>query len=442
MPSTIPSRSPRRSAVPLLGGLVAGMLAGLLVAPVPAAGAPAGTSVPGAATTSVPAPVTSELTGLALGAGRLPNCAAVVAAMPARARLAQRLMVGVQGDDPAGTAATVRDTQVGGIFIGGNATALLQNQALRGVQAMARIPLVVAVDDEGGRVQRIDALDGNLPSARTMARTMTPPQVRDVARARAKKLLARGITMNMAPDVDVSEQHADDVIGDRSFSADPDVVIQYATAYAQGQREAGIVTVLKHFPGHGHAGGDSHRGRVTTPPLAQLKAVDLKPYAALLGPAGPLADTSRTAVMVGHLDVPGLTTEGPLAGPSISTEGPLASPSISTEGPLAGSGISTDLPSSLTPAVYRLLRGEYGFDGMVVTDDLGGMRAITGTFALPQAVEKALSAGAEMALWSTGGRVTPVLDGLEQALASGRLDGALNATAVERILAAKGACSR
>ncbi len=393
-------RATRRSAVPLLGGLLAGMVGGLLVAP-PAAASPAAASQAVAASVAPSAPAPA-LTGLALGPNRLPNCAAVVAAMPTRARLAQRLMVGVQGDDPAGTAATVRDTQVGGIFVGGNATALLQDQALRGVQAMSRIPLAVAVDDEGGRVQRIDALDGDLPSARTMARTMTPAEVHDVARARAGKLLARGITMNMAPDVDVSDQPSGAVIGDRSFGNDPDVVTRYAAAYAQGQREAGIVTVLKHFPGHGHASGDSHRGRVTTPPLAQLKAVDLRPYAALLG-------TGPTAVMVGHLDVPGLTT---------------------------------DLPSSLTPAVYQLLRGEYGFDGMVVTDDLGGMKAITGTFTLPKAVETALSAGADMALWSTGGRIAPVLAGLEQALAAGRLDAAANSTAVERILAAKGTCSR
>ena len=385
-------RGTRRSAVPLLGGLVAGMLGGLVVAP-PAVASPA---------VAIAAPATPALTGLALGPDRLPHCAAVVEAMPVRARLAQRLMVGVAGDDPAGTAATVRDTQVGGIFVGGNATALLQNQALRGVQAMSRIPLTVAVDDEGGRVQRIDALDGNLPSARALARTMTPAQVHDVARARAKKLRARGITMNMAPDVDVSDQPSGAVIGDRSFSGDPDVVARYATAYAQGQRDAGIATVLKHFPGHGHANGDSHRGRVTTPPLAQLKAVDLKPYAAMLR-------TGPTAVMVGHLDVPGLTT---------------------------------GLPSSLTPAVYRLLRGEYGFDGMVVTDDLGGMKAITGTFTLPRAVETALSAGADMALWSTGGDVAPVLADLEQALAAGRLDATANGAAVQRILAAKGTCSR
>ncbi len=395
-----------RSAVPLLGGLVVGMLGSLLVAPASAA-----VPVPAAAPTSAPA-AAPELTGLALGADRLPDCSAAVAAMTPRARLAQRLMVGVQGDDPAGTASTVRDTQVGGIFIGGNATPLLRNQSLRGVQAASRVPLAVAVDDEGGRVQRIDALDGELPSARTLAATKTPLEVRDIARERAKKLVARGITMNMAPDVDVSDQPADDVIGDRSFSNNPDTVATYAIAYALGQREAGIFTVLKHFPGHGHASGDSHKGRVTTPPLAQLKADDLKPYATLLGDGGPLADNSgrgRTAVMVGHLDVPDLTT---------------------------------DLPSSLTPAVYQLLRKDYGFDGLVITDDLGAMKAITDEFTLPIAVQRALEAGADMALWTSGDKVTPVLDALQQALTSGKLDAAANDKAVTRILAAKGLCTR
>lgn len=409
--STSPSRRRSRSAVPLLGGLVVGMLGSLLVSPASAA-VPAPAAVPAAAAAAPgPAP-TPPLTGLALGADRLPDCSAVVSAMTPRARLAQRLMVGVQGDDPLATAATVRDTQVGGVFIGGNATQLLRNQSLRGVQAASRIPLSVAVDDEGGRVQRIDALDGELPSARTLAATRTPLEVRDIARERAKKLVARGITMNMAPDVDVSNQPADDVIGDRSFSNDPDTVSTYATAYALGQREAGIFTVIKHFPGHGHASGDSHQGRVTTPPLAQLKNDDLKPYATLLSDAGPLADSGgrgRTAVMVGHLDVPDLTT---------------------------------DLPSSLTPAVYQLLRTDYQFDGLVLTDDLGAMKAITDEFTLPEAVQKALEAGADVALWTSGDRVTPILDALQKALTSGKLDSAANDRSVARVLAAKGLCTR
>ena len=139
-------------------------------------------------------------------------------------------------------------------------------------------------------------------------------------------------------------------------------------------------------------------------------------YAEVL-PAG------SAAVMVGHLDVPGLTD---------------------------------GLPTSLTPATYRLLRDDYGFDGLVVTDDLGAMKAVTRTFALPEAVLAALAAGADAGLWSSGpgaggsgpagpagpsaAQITPVLDLLEKALADGRLDPAANDRAVARVLTAKGVC--
>ena len=384
-----PSRRPRRR-----GLVVAALAMALLAVPVPAA---------------AQAP---PLTGEALGADRLPDCAAVVESMAPRTRLAQRLMVGVDAADPSATATTVHDTQVGGIFLGGNATALLQDQALRGVQTRARIPLAVAVDDEGGRVQRIDELDGSLPSARRMAAELTPDEVRELARERADALVARGVTMNMAPTVDVGTQPAGSVIGDRAFGDDAAAAIPFARAFAEGQRGQGVFTVLKHFPGHGHADGDSHRGRVTTPPLDELRGADLLPYAELVGPDGPLASgegRDRTGVMVGHLDVPGLTD---------------------------------GLPTSLAPAAYALLRQDYGFDGLVLTDDLGAMKAVTGTYELPEAVEKALAAGADMALWSTGGRVAPVLDGLEGALAGGRLDPTANDLAVQRVLSAKGVCGR
>lgn len=372
---------------------VLGTLAALCVAATPAVA------------TAPPAPPAPPLTGEHLGPDRLPRCADVVAAMAPRDRLAQRLMVGVDAADPRGAAEDVRATQVGGVFLGGNATALLTDQALRGVQAMSRIPLAVAVDDEGGRVQRLDDLDGELPSARAMARNRTPAQVRELGEQRGREQRARGITMNLAPTVDVTGRSA--AIGDRAFADDPATVGAYAGAFAEGQRAAGVYTVLKHFPGHGRAAGDSHAGRVTTPPLADMRTTDLRPYAELLGPGGALAD-GRTGVLVGHLDVPGLTE---------------------------------DLPSSLTPAVYALLRDEIGFDGLVLTDDLGAMDAITDEFTLPEAVERALAAGADMALWSSGGRITPVLDRLEQALAAGRLDATAHEAAVARILAAKTVCS-
>lgn len=398
----MPSRRPPRFAVPLL----AGVLVGLLAVGVAVAARPGSSGAAGPAPVAVAAPAPPAVPdGSALGPDRLPPCGPAVAALSPRDRLAQRLVVGVDAADPAGAVETVRATRVGGIFLGGNATALLRDQALRRVQAVARLPVAVSVDDEGGRVQRVDALDGRIPGARRMAARYTPEQVRELARERGRALAARGVTVNFAPAVDVGEQPANAVIGDRAFSGDPAVVARYAAAFADGQREAGILPVLKHFPGHGHADGDSHRGRVTTPPLAQLRVADLLPYADLTR-AGPVA------VMVGHLDVPGLTD---------------------------------GLPSSLTPATYRLLRDDFGFDGLVVTDDLGAMKAVTGTFALPDAVLRALAAGADQALWSSGAQdaagVASVLDTLEAALADGRLDPAATDRAVTRVLASKRLCT-
>ncbi|WP_312858162.1 glycoside hydrolase family 3 N-terminal domain-containing protein [Pseudonocardia pini] len=332
-----------------------------------------------------------------------PNtCAPLVAAMSPRDRLAQRLMVGVDPADPAEAVATVRDTHVGGIFIGGNPTALLQNDALAAVQQAAPTKVAVAVDDEGGRVQRIDALDGDLPSARQMAQ-QTPEQVRALAEERGRQLLARGVTWDLAPSVDVSDQPRNAVIGDRAFSNDPAVVTEYAGAFEAGLRAAGVYGVLKHFPGHGHSSGDSHQGRVSVPPLDRLRQADLLPYADLLA----RLDHQQVGVMVGHLDVPGLTDS---------------------------------LPSSLTPATYRLLRTDYDFDGLVMTDDLGAMKAISGSFTPAQASLAALQAGADMALTSNVAPIAPILDTLQQALDAGTLPE--NDTAVERVLAAKALCTR
>jgi beta-N-acetylhexosaminidase len=375
------------------------VLAGLIVAGVVVAVRPV-------AEPAAPAP-SAALTGPAAPAAPADEpdpCAAAVSALSARDRLAQRLVVGVDGADPAAVADTVEASHVGGIFIGGNATALLRNQALDRVQAVSKTPLAVSVDDEGGRVQRIDGLDGQLPSARRMAARNTPDQVRALAQTRGTALAARGVTVDFAPVVDVGKQPANSVIGDRAFSDDPAAVVRYAGAFADGLRAADVLPVLKHFPGHGRASGDSHKGRVTTPPLDELRKTDLRPYEDLLG-------AGQVAVMVGHLDVPGLTD---------------------------------GLPTSLTPATYRLLRDDYHFDGLVVTDDLGAMKAVTGTFTLPEAVLKALSAGADQALWSSGAQdakaVGALLDSLEKALADGRLDPAANDRAVARVLAAKRAC--
>ncbi|HWD01197.1 MAG TPA: glycoside hydrolase family 3 N-terminal domain-containing protein [Amycolatopsis sp.] len=350
---------------------------------------------------SAPAPSPTAVPSSTPRSAQPSSCDSVLASMDVRARVAQLVVPGVDAGDPAAVTKLVRQQQVGGFFVGGNNTTLLQNHALDAVQRAAKIPVAVSVDEEGGRVQRIDDLDGSMPSARELAKTKTPDEVRALGEQRGEQLAARGITVDFAPDTDVSDEPDDAVIGDRSYSDDPATVRTYALAFADGLRAAGITPVLKHFPGHGHGSGDSHEGTVTTPPLTQLRQADLKPYE-------NIADYGPVEVMVGHLDVPGLTD---------------------------------GVPASLSPAAYQLLRGDYHFTGPIITDDLGGMKAITDQYPLPEAVLKALQAGADQALFSSGnGDVGAVLDRLVTAVSSGELPADQVAASVKRLLIAKHVC--
>ncbi|GAA1252409.1 glycoside hydrolase family 3 N-terminal domain-containing protein [Prauserella halophila] len=327
-----------------------------------------------------------------------PACSAV-ADMSTREKVAQLVVVGVESGEQA-TTQIVRDNQIGGLFIGGNATDLFTGDALASVQEAADVPVSIAIDDEGGRVQRLDELVGDIPSAREMARTMSPQDVRQLAVERGREMNERGVTVDYAPDLDLTDEPAGEAIGDRSFSTDPATARRYAKAFGDGLLEAGIQPVIKHFPGHGNASGDSHAGDVTTPPLPELRKHDLKPYERI----GQYGDVG---VMVGHLTVPQLTD---------------------------------GQPASISPAAYRLLREDYDFDGPVVTDDLGAMKAITDRHSLPEAVLLALQAGADQALWSSGGNVAPVLDRLERAATSGDLSAERIDTSLTRVLRAKDAC--
>ncbi|ODQ90950.1 beta-glucosidase [Mycolicibacterium flavescens] len=318
----------------------------------------------------------------------VPGCedpAVAATALPLRDKLAQLLMVGVTGADDA--RAVVTDHRVGGIFIGSwTDRSMLQNGELKAIaDSAAPLPLAVSVDEEGGRVQRLSSLIGSQPAPRELAATMTPEQVYAIALDRGRQMRDMGITIDFAPVVDVTDAPDNTVIGDRSFGSDPQQVTAFAGAYAQGLREAGLLPVLKHFPGHGHGSGDSHTGFVSTPAIDQLMNDDLIPYRTL-------TDDVPVAVMLGHLEVPGLT----------------------------GSD-----PASLSKPAYDLLRsGGYGgpaFTGPVFTDDLSSMAAINQRYGVAEAVLRALQAGADVALWITTDEVPAVLDALEQAVTAGQL---------------------
>lgn len=354
-------------------------------APAERAAAPSADVVTGAESATV-TPLSGPLTPPAAPAP--PACgdgAALLASMSTRDKLAQTLMVGVR--NAADARAVVGTHHVGGIMIGSwTDLSMLGDGTLNEISNLGPLPVAVSVDEEGGRVSRLSSLIGAIPPARTLAKTKTPDEVYQIALSRGQQMRGMGITIDFAPVVDVSSQADNTVIGDRSFGADAETVTTYAGAFARGLRDAGVLPVLKHFPGHGSGSGDSHTaGVVSTPPLDELMGSDLVPYRTLTaqGPVG---------VMIGHLEVPGLTG---------------------------------NTPASLSAAAINLLRsggyGGPGFNGPVFSDDLSSMAAISSRYGVAEAVLRALQAGSDVALWITTDEVPEVLDRLESAVGSGEL---------------------
>ncbi|MEZ5115376.1 MAG: glycoside hydrolase family 3 N-terminal domain-containing protein [Candidatus Nanopelagicales bacterium] len=358
-------------------------------------GAPGASTVASGETTAAAESATASVAESATPTRTCP----AAASLPLRQRLQQTLMVWADGS--AGSVPGVLtnpDVLIGGVFVGGNDTAGLEAGEFAAL-AERPVPPLVAVDDEGGQVQRIDGVVGDMPSAEDQADGMTPAEVRGMARDRGRALAELGITVDLAPVVDLNDGDSGGVIGDRAYSDDPDVVVDYAGAFARGLQQAGILPTLKHFPGHGRAQGDSHQTLPTTPPWASVQAQDLLPYEALLDRPGPWA------VMVGHLVVPGLTTEG--------------------------------RPASLDPAVYRYLREDLGFDGLVMTDELSGMKAVSASYGPADAAAAALAAGADLLLMAAPGDLTELLDRLETQVIAGELSEQRVTDAADHVLAAK-----
>ncbi len=347
-------------------------------------------------------PATSSKASTPTAAPPPPNCGDPTT-LPPRDKLAQLLMVGVKDADDA--KAVVDNQHVGGIFIGSWTDLTIFDGPLAELAANpGPLPLAVSVDEEGGRVSRLKARIGTAPAPKVLAQTQTPQQVHDLALQRGQAMKKLGITVDFAPVVDVVSDAPDDsVIGDRSFGADPQTVTKYAGAFAQGLREAGVLPVLKHFPGHGHGSGDSHKSGVVTPPLADLQGNDLVPYKTLV-------TQTPVAVMMGHLQVPDLTG---------------------------------DDPASLSKRAVDLLRDGIGygaapFEGPVFSDDLSSMVAISSKYGVADAVLRALQAGTDVALWVTTDEVPAVLDRLEKALAAGELKMPEIDASVQRVAAMKG----
>ena len=291
-------------------------------------------------------------------------------------RLGQMLMVGFRGTNVADDHFILRDIRkhhLGGVILfdydlashthGRNIASLQQLRELTGrLRREARRPLLIAIDQEGGRVNRLAPRYG-FPatlSHEELGRLDDPAETTRRAAAQARTLREAGINFNLAPVVDLRVNPDNPVIAryGRAFAADPAKVTAQARAYIAGHRQEGVLTCLKHFPGHGSSTADSHLG--FTDVSGSWRKDELIPYRELI--TAGLAD----AVMTAHV---------------------------------FNAQLDKELPATLSPAVIDgLLRKELGFPGVVLSDDLQ-MAAISARHSLPEAVEKAVLAGVDILIF-------------------------------------------
>jgi beta-N-acetylhexosaminidase len=274
------------------------------------------------------------------------------------------------------------DVGVGGVFVSrANVRSGAQITALLGdVRARSHHPLVVATDEEGGRVSSFAPLFGPGPSARRQAGEHSTEEVRQLARQTGAQLAAAGVDLDLAPVADLDAGPSKATIGDRSFSADPAIASRYALAQAAGLADAGVRSAVKHFPGHGRSVGDPEvaRSRVDAP-LAALAAADLLPFGTLITAGVPV-------VMVNHVEY---------------------------------AAIDPGVPASLSPLSYKLLR-DVGFRGVAITDSVG-MGAVNSRWTVAEAAVKAVAAGADGVLVTEGHSAREMRDALVAAVQQGQL---------------------
>ncbi len=330
-----------------------------------------------------------------------PSPSPVCTPAPVAERAAATLVVGIPGvtsaDDALGQ--QVVDLGVGGLFLSEpNVESEAQLTALvAGLRERAGRPLLVSTDEESGRVAVTREIVGAGPSPRRLARERTPAQVREYARGVGDRLAAVGVDLDLAPLLDLDATAPRGIIGDRSFSADPQTAAAYGLAFSAGLADAGVQPTVKHFPGQGRSTIDTHReGDVVEATVEELEATDLLPFQAAIDAGAPV-------VMLNHLGY---------------------------------SALDPDLPASLSPKAYALLR-EMGFQGVAMTDSVG-MGAVNLRFDFPVAAVTALTAGVDAVLATDGAQAVRMRDAIVAAVADGSLPEARLSEAAARVTALAG----
>ena len=324
----------------------------------------------------------------------------VMAALSMEEKIGQLFIVDMPDPAASGDAAleAVRQHGVGGFLV----PRLLPPEDMfdetRRLQQAAEVPLFMAADYERG-VGRFSNAMTELPSNMAVGATRQKRYAAAAGRLTALESRAVGVNLLFAPVVDVNNNPQNPIINIRSYGGNPTLVGRMAEAYVRAAEEAGVLTTLKHFPGHGNVSVDTHAEMGTvTGSRAELDSVELLPYRMVLDkPQKP------AAVMSAHLWVQALN-----------------------ENPLPATFSSN--------ALQGLLRGELNYEGLVITDDVK-MGALNNDYSLAQRVTRPLQAGADVIL--TPEDLGPAIQAVQAALEEGALTEDRLNESVRRILQAK-----
>jgi beta-N-acetylhexosaminidase len=229
-------------------------------------------------------------------------------------------------------------------------------------------PLFVAIDAEGGKVNRLKEKYGfiAIPSHHKLGAQNNPEETKKISAALARQLADLGFNVNFAPVVDVNINPDNPIIGGigRTFSNEPNKVVEQALAFIEGHSEPGIITCLKHFPGHGSSRDDSHLGMVDVTNTYQNK--ELIPFEKII------EQEKACMVMTAHI---------------------------------INKNIDSEYPATLSPLfIQSILREKLGFNGIVVSDDMQ-MGAITEHYGFDEAIIRAINAGCDLLIISNNGKI-------------------------------------
>ena len=336
-----------------------------------------------------------------------------------RYKVAQLLIVGFRGTEITSSShiyGDIKELHVGGVILfdydavsktrGRNIASPAQlRQLCSDLQNLADEKLIISIDQEGGMVSRLKRSAGfpATVSAKHLGRVNSADTTRRYAAQTAQLLCALGVNFNFVPCVDVDVNPSCPVIGkvERSFSANPEVVVRHARIWVDEHRRQGVITALKHFPGHGSSRTDSHLG--FTDVTGTWTKKELIPYRRLL------KSGHCDAIMVSHV---------------------------------FNRKLDDRYPATLSKKTVGLIRSDLKFGGLVVSDDMD-MGAIADRYALDQALALAINAGADMLVLSNNGKsydaqlAQKAVDALCAAVRQGRISEERISEAYRNVVAVK-----